>query len=343
MHKIPSLRALAKRTGYSLATVSLAMRNDTCIKPGTRRLIQAAAREGGYRPNAGIAKAMSQIRLPGHSRRFDALAWLYLPYPSGYQPHHDYLHTLKLAATERAARLGWELQEFSLTDPAYPPHQTGRMLFSRGIRAAVIAPLHRRVQTLGIDYSRLAAVAVGYSLSEPDLCRVARQSVDSMSVLFHQLKRFGYTRPGFIQFKEEHLKTRKLPWAAFRIAQDDLPFYSRIPPLTLQSMKPIGEWFRRHRPDVVIADRADFISEIRKLSIRVPEDVGFVLMTRTREDTGIAGLDPNYKLHAESAVDLAIQMAQRGEYGIPRVQKVILIGGTWHDGKTLAFRKGNAM
>jgi LacI family transcriptional regulator len=155
MAAITSLRALALETGYALATVSRALRDDPAIREETRRRIQDAAAKAGYRPNARIATAMRQIRRPGAKRSFDALAWLEWPYPAGHHVREDYLRTMWTAAERRAAKLGWALERFSLSDPRMPRRSLGRILHSRGIHAAVLPPLHRKMESLDVDFSRL--------------------------------------------------------------------------------------------------------------------------------------------------------------------------------------------
>lgn len=330
-----SLRELARRTGYSLATVSMALRNMPKIPEETRRRIQEMAQETGYQANARISAAMRQIRKPARRRDFDTIAWLYQPYPEGRRPRHDHLRTMFEAANHRAQSVGWKIEKFDLYDAKVPQRALGRILYNRGIRAAVIPPFIASVDVLELDYSRLAVVAIGYSLVRPLLSRIGRASIDSMEVVFSELEKKGYRRPGFIQLKEEHFKEHRHPWTAFHYMQQSLPKRDRLPMLTFERMKEIVPWIRRHRPDVVIGDRMPELKEIRASGIRVPEDMGFVVMTKTPEDGDVAGLDPNYGLLAQGAVDQVIQMAQLAEYGVPAVPRFLLFEGTWRDGGTL--------
>ena len=343
MASILSLRALSSETGYALATVSLAMRDDPFINPSTRFKTQAAAAKGGYRPNARISAAMRQIRRPGAGRRFDTLAWLEWPYPERHQVREDYLQTMWVAAKQRAAKQGWELERFSLADARMPHRSLGRILHSRGIHAAVLPPLHKKMTRLDLDFSRLAAVAIGYSLAEPSLCRVGRATIDSMCVLSTELIRRGYRRPGFVQFEGEHLKTHRLPWAGFQLLREDFQAEHRLSALSYTSFAELPAWIKRHRPDVVIGDQIGVLEALRAMRLRVPEDIGFVMTTRTSLDEGVAGFDPNYARLAESSVDRAIQMAQQEEYGCPAVPSVTLVGCTWFDGATLRAAPVNAL
>lgn len=340
MAPVSSLRALATETGYALATVSRALRDDPLIRESTRLKIQAAAAKAGYRANARISTAMRQIRRPATKRSFDGLAWLEWPYPASYRVREDYLRIMREAAERRAAKLGWTLERFSLADARTPPRSLGRMLHSRGIHAAVLPPLHRKIERIDVDFSRLAAVAIGYSLGGPALCRVARATIDSMSSLSGELARRGYKRPGFAQSELEQLKTHRLPWAGFQILREDFATENRLPALSYESLNEVSVWLKRYRPDVVIGDQIGILDVLRKDGLRVPEDVGFVLTTRMALDEGVAGFDPNYARLAESAVDLTIQKAQQEEYGCSAVPRVVLVGGTWRAGGTLRTATG---
>lgn len=59
---VVTLRAVARRVGLSLATVSYALRAHPKITLATRDLVSAAAIELGYRPNSRVAGLMAHIR-----------------------------------------------------------------------------------------------------------------------------------------------------------------------------------------------------------------------------------------------------------------------------------------
>jgi LacI family transcriptional regulator len=330
-----SLRALAQKTGFSLTTVSLALRDLPKISAHTRTIIQNAAQAYGYHANSKVSETMRDIRRLSSLRSYEKLAWLFAPYSADYNPHHDYLRTLFESARARAHKLGWNIEAFSINDPKLPVSSIGRVLYHRGIHASVLAPFPKKVEKLDIDFSRLAAVALGHSVASPNLSRVGRASIESMEFAFRKLRECGYQRPAFIQFQEEHLKTHRLPWAGFLIAQQDLPSRDRLPVLTTKSLDVIAPWVLKQAPDVIIGDRIEVLSALKKAGFRIPEDLGFALQTRTPEDEKIAGLDPDYPMMAESAVDLAVQMAKHGQYGIPEVPRFFLVMAKWCDGPTL--------
>jgi LacI family transcriptional regulator len=330
-----SLRAVAEKSGFSLTTVSLALRDVPKIPAETRRIIQEAARELGYQPNQRIAAAMGQIRRPISQRSYDVVAWLYQDRGEESRSPGDHQGIMYEAARARAEKRGWKLEPFRLFDPRMPHRSLARILYNRGIRAAVLPPFNRAVEHLDLDFSRLAAVAIGYSLCDPHLTRVSQTAIDSMEVIFQELARRGYTRPGFAEHRADHLRTHRYPWAAFHFMQTQLPEGQQIPPLDYEDAAEVTEWVLRHRPDVVIAERQAAYGGVRRTGLRVPDEIGFLRTAWTTARPDFTGVDLNYGLMAERAVDLSMQLAQHEEYGIPAIPNVFLVGGTWREGRTL--------
>lgn len=332
-----SLRALSQATGYSLATVSMALRDVPRIPEATRHAIQEAARKLGYTPNARIASTMRQIRLPPHERDFDAVAWLYEPYPRGYVPRHDYLASMLHGVRERAEKLGWHVEPFDITRREFQPKALSRILYARGIQAAVLAPFHTVREELRLNLDRLAVVALGHSLKHPDVCRSKRALIDNMGLAFHQLKRRGYRRPGLIMWEEENLRSQHQPWAGFNVMKEELAPEDRLPVLRIReyNKEALLPWIREHRPDVIVGGTPWVYWSLLELGVDIPGKMGFLLTTRTVEDEGICGLDPNYELKGASGVELAIQLARHEEYGVPEVPRTMLIASSWREGGTL--------
>ena len=71
-----TLKDIARETGVSHVTVSLALRHHSSIPAATRERIQAAALRLGYRPDPVLA-ALNTYRLASHSTPYQGnLAWI---------------------------------------------------------------------------------------------------------------------------------------------------------------------------------------------------------------------------------------------------------------------------
>lgn len=331
-----SLRELSRLTGYSVATVSKALRDHPDIRESTRGAIQEAAQKAGYARNARLSGVMAEIRDSAAAKSYDALACLLWSLDAQWL-NRPSVSLMLAAARTHAKKLGWEVQTYCLNDPALPRNALARILHSRGIHAAIIFPVETSLERLDLDYSRLATVAIGYSVCNPPLCRVGRAALDSMETIFHELNRRGYKRPGLIIDVNEIHRTHRHPWAGFVTMQQQFPLEDRLPILTWETYEPTAflAWIEQHKPDVIIGGHRWILRVLEKSGYKVPQDLGFVLFTRLENDCEISGLDPNFALLAENAVNLAVQMAGQARYGIPTVPQNLLVAGSWCEGKTL--------
>jgi LacI family transcriptional regulator len=93
------------------------------------------------------------------------------------------------------------------------------------------------------------------------------------------------------------------------------------------------DWFREHRPEVVISTSPQPSEWLLQAGEHVPETVGFA--TVAASDEKISGFDQNFELIGKAAVDKTTAMVQRYDIGIPESPRIMLIEGRWIDGHTL--------
>src|SRR5471030_1284470 len=72
----PTLRTIAQAAGVSLATVSLALRDNPQTSRKTRARIKAVADRMGYRPDPRVAKLMSYLQQRKHRTGDGTLAFV---------------------------------------------------------------------------------------------------------------------------------------------------------------------------------------------------------------------------------------------------------------------------
>src|SRR4051812_31866195 len=189
---------VADAVGVHLSTVSLALRNDARLPAATREKIQVVAQKLGYTPNPLVSLLMARVR-----RR-----------NAGYRGTLGYVHTVprdtpKLAgqvhrnflsgARERALELGYNLDEFFLTNEPSSGKQLARMLDARSIVGLVIehtpSPLcpGRR---LPFDVTPFASASLGVPLAAPPLHYVANDQYMRAIVAARGMLALGYRRLG---------------------------------------------------------------------------------------------------------------------------------------------------
>ena len=99
-------------------------------------------------------------------------------------------------------------------------------------------------------------------------------------------------------------------------------------------------WFRKYRPEVILATNPAVLKTLEKAGIGVPRDVGVAVLGAS-PNSNLAGIDHRFNMIYTTMADLAISQLQRNECGIPEVPKKILIEGKWMDGVSAPARNLN--
>lgn len=330
---------VALRAGVHAATVSRALRNDPRITPPQREKIRRLATELGYRTNPLVAALMS-ARRAGNLPAYQATFAYVTKYPADQKAKfsRDYGELLA-GARQRALAQGYRLEEFNIHNPDYTPRRVTEILHSRDIHGLIIAPLHSVHDTVELDWSQFCAVAVGYSLKDVALSRVAHNHFTGFLLAAGRCRAVGRRRLGLVLQRRVHEKVEKRWVAAALLDQSEHPPGDGVPPLLLDASGAVSfrRWFRRHRPDVILGlEIPVLLGWLRDLGCTVPDDVGLVSLDRRPEDRNVAGIRQHYVTIGATAVDLLIGMAHRNEHGLLRASSTLLTDGEWQDGRTLA-------
>ncbi len=340
--RTPTLKDIAQTVGLTAGAVSLALRGDPTIPAATCDRVRRAARRLGYRPDPELARLMSYLRRHRVTRNRSVLGLLSLHPKRFVWNSNSYLRRLRSGVAERATELGYDVEDVWLANPELTPKRISRILYTRGIKALVIVDGPLRIESLGFDLTNFSAVAVGYGIEVP-IDRVCQHQYQEMFLLLRRLSELGYRRPGLVLTTETDLRTQRHYSSAFTIAAGDRP-KDRVPLLLRDEITPplFERWMRRHRPDVVVAQNASiaapatlYLEWIRRLGLRVPEDIGFAsLDLDTAFAPSCSGIVQNYEQVAAAAVEMAVSNVRHSLRGIPETPRVILIEGRWADGAT---------
>lgn len=334
-----SMQEVADAAGVHRATVSRALRNDPRITPEVRARVQAAAEKLGYRPNALISALMS------HRRAVTAPAFqAIMAYVTRFSAHGAWREVSESfvriydGAAQCARRQGYTLEEFCVNDPKLSSAAFSRMLYARGIHALLLAPLPRPSGHMRLDWARFAPVTVGYSLLRPELHRVATDHFGSLVQAMRQCRRRGYRRLGVLLTGWVNERTDRRWLGALLAENEHADAAHRIPALITKDFNDAAfrRWFREHRPEVILGVHLYRVLEVlKKMRVRVPEDVGLVTLELRERERGFTGMDQSFERIGEASVNTLIGMLHRGERGIPEVPQKILIDARWVEGGTL--------
>ncbi|WP_269522166.1 LacI family DNA-binding transcriptional regulator [Coraliomargarita parva] len=326
----PTLAEIAKACAVSTSTVSRALKDSPKLPEATRRRIQAVAADLGYAPNYSLSRVMSEIRSRKKQAYRETLGYITAD-PIRYESR------IYQGVCRRAEELGYNIDRFVLGNPAKEVSALGRMLGARGVRGLVVAPFGQAYSTLQLNWSRHAAVAIGDSLAEPDLHRVARDVVHMLRLVFARLEKRGYRRIGFLidRSQEERMDYNTLAGVLVHDWHQSQDF--RVAPLIAEKLtaERIVDWYRRERPDLIFTMDHLVCDWLEAAGHFVPGDVGVFLFNCYTPDSSISGIYPAYESMGMAAVEQVSGLLDRGEFGYPEGSRRLLVPGQWCEGRTI--------
>lgn len=342
----PSLRTLAELTGYSLGTVSMALRGDHRVGAKTRKVIKDAAAARGYLPDPLFARRMNQVRRRTVKARAPVklahiVAWDRLESYYGFKPFRNF----RDGAAERARELGYELEDFLVDGVHMQPRRLVGILRARSVPGVLIAPVQRQpalVERLGagleaIDLDFAACATIGHTLGAPWISRAVHDHAAAVEVVCQQLFSRGYRRIGLALGGVMHRRVRGRWLAGWTCAQPDLlesprPFIED----DLRAAEPFDRWFERQRPDAILTCEWETVwAHCRRLGLRIPDDLGLVDLQGPSEGAARAAVDQCDQVVGAAAIDIILGQLGRHERGRPAIPKTVLIQGRWVEGPTV--------
>lgn len=343
-----TLKDVARRAGVHLATASRALREGTTVNLQTRKRVEAAAKSLGYRPDP-MMSALAAYRSSLHSPSPQGiLIWLDL-WPEFGMARKTFVNAYN-RASERASRLGWELQEMSALSSN--PKRLREILVARGISGVVVPPLPPHRVEFDFDWRPFSAVAIGHTLHKPRLHRVVPDQLGNMMRILEKCSAAGFTRPGFFSDPESQERTNRRWAMAFTDFQNSLPAADRIPPAIFDlehvhsfdafPSPKLLEWIAQHRPDVIITNWATWVSQTLEnppAGTKFPGGKPAVVGLNTSFGYEGTGIDENFAEIGAIAVNAVIGMMHRREKGAPKFPLNITVEGTWHDGPRPFIKK----
>jgi DNA-binding LacI/PurR family transcriptional regulator len=329
----PIMEDVARRAGFSRATVSLALRGDPSIPEKTRRRITDIAEEIGYRTNPLVSALMSLQRQRRSMNGTTTIAYL-TSHPRGdsWRARSYYLSMFNGAA-ERLAEIGCRLEEFSLQAEGMTAARMLQILRTRNIHGVIVAPLPYGETNVELDFARLAVVGLGMSVHSPVIACVANDHFQSAALAVERCAGLGYRRIGFVLSQESSRRLDHRWLGGYRFAIEQCGLAARVPPLMtrLQSELPaaLPAWLRAHRPDVVILGNDEFA-----LQQRLPLGTGMVSLGVDQLAGAMSGIYQNYNLLGRVAGENVLARLHTNNFGSLHEAHLHLVAGTWVPGRT---------
>lgn len=346
----PTIRELARMAGVSRTTVSLALRNSARISPAIRKKIVRLAEETGYQRDPVVSALMKQLRTTRKSRSVEKIAYL-----TSWNTPDDWRKNINenayfLGACERGRQLGYEVEAFWAKQPGLSSARLSQILYTRGIRGVVIAPLPRGVGHVSLDWSHFACAAISLTVVKPDLHRASHDYHGGMILALHALKKLGYRRPAFANMTIHDRRTKHGWLSGFLTYTFQLPPDRRIPPYLVPGLdrdvrwnrESFAQWIRKWEPDAIVCNTEQPLILAKELGLRVPQDIGFASLHRLHPDDPWAGVDRQPRQIGAAGIDLVVAQLQNNEFGLPACPKTVLINSIWNDGPTVTNKNTRA-
>jgi LacI family transcriptional regulator len=332
-----TIRDIARATGLHHTTISLALRNSPRLPAETRAKIQKMAKKLGYSPDPMLSalNVYRQAKRPAHYQA--TLAWI------NNWPQQETLLGIKTfrryyeGACDRAAQLGYIVEEFWLQQPGMTNKSLLGILKARNIQGLLLAPQPFATSDFTLDCSNLSIVAFGYSLQPPVFHVVANHHFHTMNLMLHHLMELGYQRLGLYSPGDWADKVENAWMLGLMQAWWKHPKLAQIPPC-IGAHTLVPKWLQKHKPDVVIS--YDVIENtLKDLGYDIPKDIGFASLDPDETNPRISGTNENDFYTGQVAVDTLVGLLHRGERGIPKIPIRLLIESTWNAGETVRPQK----
>jgi DNA-binding LacI/PurR family transcriptional regulator len=179
----------------------------------------------------------------------------------------------------------------------------------------------------------------------PEVNRVAPHHFDNTVRLCREVAALGYRRIGLV-IEAEHDARAKRGFSAAALSFGRHEAAEAVAPLVWEGelAGALGPWFRRERPDAVVATAESLVREcVRILKRKIPGPVGFastnveaVKAVKASEVdwAEIAGMDELPEEIGAIAVDLLAGMVERRVRGLPVSPAATLLAGRWRAGRS---------
>ncbi len=350
VHRV-TVRDVAKVANVHFTTVSMALRNSPRIGEATRARIKQIADEMGYKPDP-LLRALSNYRSSQRTPSYQGtIAWIN-NHPDFRQMeaigrygglYGDYF----LGAKARAEECGYKLEEFWLREPGLTRARVSSILRARGIRGVLIAPQPVYASIDLLPWEQLAAVSLSYSLQSPALHTVVPSQHHAMSTMLKELRKLGYRRIGFVCDREFDRRCGNNWQSAYWVDFHAQPMEHQVQPYWYDSKDPIREeafrdWYRTQQPEAIVPAPYVVMELLRKMGLKVPEDVGVATHYIGKDEKVFSGIAENGLWVGSAAIDCLVTLLNHQEYGIPVAPQQHMVEGVWVPGTTVrkigAFR-----
>ena len=235
-------------------------------------------------------------------------------------------------ARRRAIEAGYHLEEIWTQEPGMTAARIVQIIRARGVEG-VVFPVHR-----SFDFSLLNQGWNDFAMAGFNDLRLS-EWVDVVAPDYHKnldtalrrLGHLGFERPGLVLTPHFDAASQGLTHGAYLRYQSEQRAEDRIPVCfpggnSSSDAEMMEEWFREHRPDVVIGCGQGPVSHASG------DWAGCTCVQLQGPGEGFdAGIDSGAADIASAAIDCVVEKLRRFEKGVRDSSRLHLIKGTWEE------------
>lgn len=332
-----SLREIAERVGCTRATVSFALRNSPKISAATRKKVQEVAAELGWRPDAALAKQMTLVRASLHGANPPKLALVAARKFASLQNEPAQRRQIQ-GACRRAEEKGYIMDLISLVDPPLRPTRLAEILTARGVEGVVfIATMDPAISLEHLKVGEgFACVVTGIRYPEEPFHVALPDHLGGCRSLVAELVAKGFSRVGAILPEGVDGPLGYAYSGAIWAGQIDAKAPQRLEALRTgkgeSHVSPVEggliySWIDENRPDVILTTDPPGLRSILRAAPEWMARLPVFSLDYYEEQEVDGGLDQLHELVGAAAVDMVVAQINRGESGLPDVQRAMNIEG----------------
>lgn len=333
---------IAQQLGVSASTVSRALRGDGRIGAGTRAHIKSTAQKMGYTPNPLVSALMANRRRRGSSGEVDVVALVTNYGGREAWRAKDVCRWEFDGIQERAAQLGFRVEEFPLREYRGDAARLAATLRARGIRGVLLGFSREEGSPAPFGMEGFAVAGLSAYFTGAQVDRANFHGFYNVQLALEKMWALGCRRPALVVPELNNRISNNLWSGAFLDWQRRIPPRDRCEIYTPEDGAGAAEfdaWLDGNEPDSLLVYKVQLRGHLAQRGLRVPEDIGLAYLYRTAaEMRGTAGIDGNLSAVGAAAFDLVVEKLNANITGPSEHPKEVLIKGTWHNGATLRMR-----
>jgi len=338
--KTPTIRDIAAKTGFSRSTVGAALQNRGDIAESTRKKIQAVAKKMGYRQDAEIQRLMSYLRQRKEQRESVSLVLLHRSKNNRTWLEAAWNKEFWRGVSQQAERLGFAIGLINVNEYVRNYERITSVLKARGIRGVILDGTLDIPTVEAIDLTDFACIRVGnhprenrYHSTCPDYAYNLQLALDEAATL-------GYRRPLIALMDVHEAATDHLYHGTYLWWQKShLPVKDRLAPLIYnyveeQRAPKLISWIQSKGPDLLIGNDVTLKKKIEQAGIVIPEALGLIHLNLADDVAGWSGIKQGRDRIGEAAIDSIAAQFTRGDSGLPKHPRTLIIRGEWQHAAT---------